>query len=204
MNKSDIPLETAVEITTPNKGQMLEFLESHGTPWRTWGTRTWRSLDDLIRYMTDEQVVLRDGDVTKPPIIDVYCVVVIVLFGNLELFEEKQINRTTKGVVRRNLNGIAETLKKSEKADQLAVMRCLREELNFKDSTKYTLSDIIGIDLKGPIPSEKWNGLMAVHHRHIFGCRIAPELFCEDGYVEHDGEWDIHFKWGEKTSNILF
>ncbi|MFA6554614.1 MAG: hypothetical protein WCS89_03860 [Candidatus Paceibacterota bacterium] len=202
-------MNRSVVLTSQNvfdKDKLVKILESHKVNHNLWGRNGWRSLDDLIRYMTHDQVTLSDGDPEEKLTLNVYAAVVLVLFsdksGDYELFEEQQINERDGRRVVRNFRGIAETMRQTETVEQSA-RRCLSEELGFANPTKYELSELLRIHCLGPVESEKWAGLRAIYHRHIFLCKIGPELHRKDGYTEVDNGWKIYFKWRPRESESL-
>lgn len=177
--------------------KVLKMLHKHGVPWKTFGIPPARSLDDLFMYHERDCFNFRNGS-AKTCIVDVYVAVVLVVhrFNRkwYELYEEKQVFTNGEVLVRDNFNGIAETIKRGESLREGAT-RCLGEELCFRNPAKYELSECLGIEHREPIPSEKFPGIMAAYHRHVFECTISRALYCPDGYAEQEGNKTVYFKW---------
>ena len=110
-----------------------------------------------------------------------------VFFFELELYEYAQYFEDGT-IKKRDFRGIAETENIGE-SDKQAAQRLLSEELgqsaeNFRYAWNYTLIDIPDETL-GPMPSEKWDGLTALFHRHKFLCPL------------HIWNWSL-FRWTYK------
>ncbi len=172
----------------------------HEVPWKTWGTGTSRTIEDFCRSLQEERVAFRDWT-QRPLIIDVHSAVVTVRYNDhghwLELYEEYQVFKLTGQILKRKLNGIAETVKNNETVEETAV-RCIAEELGFTEWAEYQLKPHPekARETWEPMPSEKWPRIWAAYHRHMFDCQISERLFNPEGYVEHvDGTREIHFKW---------
>ena len=147
--------------------------------------------------MSEDQFFLRDRD-SNDLVVEVHAVVVIVVhqFNRkwLELYEDRQVFPNGRTLCR-NFNGIAETLKRKEVPPECA-RRCLAEELGFRDKNSYRMSDIIKIERREPIASEKWPGIKAQYNRYIFECAIERNLFRKEGYEERvGGGRTIFFRW---------
>ena len=129
--------------------------------------------------------------------IDVYVAVVIVIYKSdqwLELYEDRQEFPNGRVLRRLGYNGVSETTKRTETYRQ-AARRCLAEELQFCTPSKYRLSRRFKVEHREPVQSEKFTGLRAAYHRHIFECTISDELFRPEGYVENEDGRLIYFKW---------
>jgi hypothetical protein len=192
---------------------IVRMLDDHHVSRQSWGTGTARTLDDLFEYHENERLYFRNGNngdngnghgngngSSAGLIIDVHSVVVLVYHRFrrkwLELFEDRQVFKNGDVLRRSNFNGIAETMRRTGTRRREA-MRCLKEELGFGDPSKYELSDHCRTEDRELCPSEKWPGLSAVYHRHIFECVISRTLFRPGGYVEiekKDGR-KIYFEW---------
>lgn len=174
------------------------MLRENNMPMHLWGTGTNRTLNDLFVYHERDAIDFRNGK-TEGIVIDVQVAVVIVMhhFNNewLELFEAYQLFPNGQKLDRsKDFNGIGETMKRRESLES-AAQRCLKEELGFGDPKRYELSDSVTIEHWAPRSSEKWPGIVAVYHRHIVECMISRELYQPNGYVEPDGNREIHFRW---------
>lgn len=97
-------------------------------------------------------------------------------------------------ILRREFNGIAETINRSEDIRDGAI-RCLAEELKFTDPSAYNLSECMKVEHREPIDSEKWPGIKAAYHRYIFECTIPRRLYKPEGYIEIKKNRKIYFKW---------
>ena len=176
---------------------ILEILKEHRVPMQTWGTKNHRSFADLVRYMTEDRVYFRNGD-SQCATIDVHAAVVIVTHKFrrkwLELYEDRQTFRDGSVLRRKRFNGIGETLKRSETPRDGAV-RCLAEELGFRDPSAYELSECLRVEHREQTLSEKWPGIMAAYHRYIFECVISRRLYRPLGYFENEGDLIISFRW---------
>lgn len=188
---------------------IVKMLDNHHVPRQSWGAGTARTLDDLFEYHRRERLYFRNGTgnghsngngSSARLIIDVHSVVVLVYHQFrrkwLELFEDRQVFKNGDVLRRNNFDGIAETMRRTGSM-RCEAKRCLKEELGLGDPSKYELSNHCRTEDCKPCPSEKWPGLLAVYHRHIFECTISRELYCSDGYVEtkkKDGR-QIYFKW---------
>jgi hypothetical protein len=180
------------------ESEIKALLDVKKVPWRQWKNGISRTFKDLCEYHHKDQLYFRNGALDQF-IIDVNVAVVIVLYegreGWLELHEAYQ-QFPDGSKLARNFNGIAETMKRSEQSEwRKSAIRCLAEELQFHDSSAYSLSDWRKIEHREPVASEKWNGVMAAYHRHIFECVISRKLFNPHGYVEKNGNRLIYFKW---------
>jgi hypothetical protein len=177
--------------------KILRMLNRHGVSRESWGTGTNRTLDDLFRYHEKDRLYFRNGS-SKEFTIDVHAAIVIITHRFqrkwLELYEDRQ-EANGEILKRSGFNGIAETARRQEKTMRESAIRCLAEELNFHDQSKYELSDCLKIEVRDAMKSEKWPGIMAVYHRYLFECEISRSLFNADGYVEQDGNRTIYFKW---------
>ena len=93
--------------------EILEILKRHGVPLQKWGMGKYRSFEDFMRYATEDQFFLRDGD-GNGLVVEVHAAVVIVIHKFrkewLELYEDRQVSSNGKVLCRKNFNGIAETL----------------------------------------------------------------------------------------------
>lgn len=188
------------------RNQVIALLDAHRVSTELWGTGTNRTIGDLFNYHERDQLYFRNDDSSRL-VIDVNAVVVIVLYRSrkkwLELYEDCQKFPDGKILRRANFNGIAETMRRNEQNPTESAHRCLREELGFKDPTLYKLSDCLEVEHHQPIPSEKWPGIWASYHRHIFECVISAPLFHRSGYVEQEKNRTIHFKWKPRGQMIL-
>ncbi|MEN9912862.1 MAG: hypothetical protein RLY66_270 [Candidatus Parcubacteria bacterium] len=185
--------------------KIIGILNKHKVPRERWGTSTFRTLEDLVGYHQRDKLYFRNGS-SKVCTIDVHAAVVIVThrFNRrwLELYEDRQ-EFDSGGMLRRDgFNGVAETLKRTELVVEGA-HRCLQEELKFRDRSLYQLSDCIRIEERSAQESEKWPGVWAVYHRHIFECVISRKLFNPNGYSEREKGRTIYFKWRERRQNNL-
>ncbi len=175
---------------------ILQMLNRYEIPWKSWGSGTSRTLDDLFAYHERDRLYFRETE--SKLVIDVHAVIVIVRHRYrrrwLELYEDRQEFPDRHVLRRTNFNGIAETMRRRE-ARLTAAHRCLSEELHFCDPSEYRLSGCITVEHRDPVPSEKWPGLWAAYHRHMFDCVINRSLFKPDGYVEHEKNRRIYFKW---------
>ena len=186
--------------------EILEILKRHGVPLQKWGMGKYRSFEDFMRYATEDQFFLRDGD-GNGLVVEVHAAVVIVIHKFrkewLELYEDRQVSSNGKVLCRKNFNGIAETLKRDE-APREGAMRCLSEELNFCDPSLYQLSELLGVERRDPVPSEKWPGIKAQYNRYLFECTIERQLFHKYGYRELEGHGrEIFFKWRPRRQLLL-
>lgn len=192
-----------MKIFEKQKQKITELLVRHCVPLWEWGTGNRRSLADFCRYASEDQFFIRDG---AELIVQVHAVVVVVLHkfrGEwLELYEDRQVFPGGKVLRRRNFNGIAETLKKHE-LPQEGAKRCLAEELQFRDPSEYFLSDLVAIERRDPVPSEKWPGIKAQYNRYIFECAIARRIYRREGYLERGGSREIFFKWRSREQPQL-
>jgi hypothetical protein len=189
---------------SPTSEKIYKLLRNHRLPIHKWGTKNYRSFDDLVQSMKRDRVTIRNHG-TPELILDVHALVILVLYKYrnrcMELYEVRQVSPHGK-VLRRKFNGIAETMKQNE-SDLVAARRCLREELGFSDPKLYSLSERLKIEHLEPQPSEKWPGIKSSYHRHIFQCEISQELFKKKGYVEIDNGWTIFFKW-KPSAQMIF
>jgi hypothetical protein len=177
-------------------------LEEYKIPWRIWGTRNFHSIDELMGYLATDRVLFKkNGNGLHLPVtLEVSVAVVLVGYEDLELYEDKKVRISNGEVLRRpDFNGVGETMRSWETTDQVPAERCLAEELDFCDPTFYSLSKMVESYELQPRQSEKWPGLMAVYRRHIYECRIAPQLFRDEGYVVPDEDWINYFRWCKKT-----
>jgi hypothetical protein len=199
----DIVLEAPPAV--PSKEEVVHTLRKHNVSMQDWGTKSHRSLDDLVHYMTHDRLHFRNGSSTSA-VIDVHAVIAVILYrsrnGYLELYEDRQVFPDGSVLERKGFNGIAETLKRSESLRD-GVRRCLAEEISFRDPLAYRLSECMAVELRDPVPSEKWPGITAVYHRYIFECKIPQKLYRPDGYVEKDGNRTIFFKWKPRRQTLL-
>lgn len=184
------------------RSRIIRMLDRYGIPWKSWGRGTSRTLNDLFTYHERDRLHFRETE--SGLVIDVHAVVVIVRHRYrrrwLELYEDRQEFPNRRVLRRTNFNGIAETMSRSETRTD-AARRCLSEELHFGDPSKYRLSRCIAVEHREPVPSEKWPGLWAAYHRHIFECVISRSLFNPGGYVEHEENRRIYFKWKLQRGN---
>ena len=179
-----------------SRPEIFRRLNDCDIPWRSWGKGTSRDLNAFFAYHEKERLYFRKpGDKL---VIDVYCAVVLVYhrfnWKWLEIYEDKQVCDTGKILRRSNYNGIAETMRRGE-SEEVTAHRCLFQELGFKDQTKYQLSKCLKVEQREPVPSEKWPGIWASYHRHLFQCVISRKIFRRDGYTERDDDRVIHFRW---------
>lgn len=209
MAKANVP-PNPEEVIVPRR-KILEMLDEHHVPWKLWGApgTTSRTLNDFFTYHEKDRLYLRNGKNGSSGkfIIDVHAAIVIVMhrFNRkwLELYEDCQVfDGNPTPLVRGNFNGIAETARRTETVPE-AARRCLAEELKFADPAKYELSECLRVEDREPIPSEKWPGVWASYHRHIFECTISRSLFRPDGYVERERNRTIYFKWKEPDQGQL-
>ena len=183
-----------------------EVLERYRTPLETWGTGNYRSLEDFVRYATEDQFFLRNGG-SGGLVVEVHAAVIVVVHQCkkkwLELYEDRQVSPDGTVLRRESFNGIAETLKRNE-TPRDGAMRCLAEELNFSNPKLYRLSECLGIERRDPVRSEKWPGLQAQYNRHPFECVIGRNLFRKNGYreCERDGR-EIFFGWRPRRQLLL-
>lgn len=183
-----------------SRSHVVALLDEKKVPWRNWKhTPGSRTLDDLCKYHREDQFYFRNGD--SPQLtIDVHVIVVRVHYYHrhawLELYEESQVFRD--GHVERRGNtfdGLGETRRRGESLEEGAI-RCVKEELQFNDPSKYGMSDCLHTQHMDPRPSEKWKGITAVYHRYIHECTIHRDIFNPDGYVEQEEDGRIiYFKW---------
>lgn len=188
----------------PTETEVVEALNRHDIPLHLWGTGNHRSLDDFIEYMQNDRFHWRDHLIA--PIVDVYVVVAIITHSYrrqwLELYEDHQDFGNGHILGRENFNGIAETLKREEGLID-GVSRCLKEELGFHDKAKFKILPNCEIERRAPAPSEKFPGILAVYHRHVFECEISRDIFSKGGYAEKEKNRTIHFKWKPRGQNHL-
>ena len=188
------------------KQEILEILVQHCIPLETWGTGSYRSFEDFVRYATEDQFFLRNGG-NCGLVVEVHAAIVVVVYQCrkkwLELYEDRQVSPGGTTLRRTDFNGIAETLKRNE-TPRDGAMRCLAEELNFSNPKLYRLSECLGIERRDPVRSEKWPGLQAQYNRHPFECVIGRNLFRKNGYreCERDGR-EIFFGWRPRRQLLL-
>ncbi len=155
--------------------------------------------------MRRDQIAFRNpGTPAEQLIIDVNVAVVTVFYTDedrqlLELFEKHQVFHESGKILPRGYNGIAETMKQGERPHATA-RRCLVEELKFSNRWHYALPTAMKIEHRDPVPSEKWPGLLAAYHRHVFECVIEKVLYNPSGYIEHCINRDIIFEWKPWTA----
>jgi hypothetical protein len=190
--------------TFPSNKDILDFLDANRAPWNLWGRYgASRSVRDLIQYLREDQVAFRNGD-TAGMLLDVNVAVVMVYYDDngtiLELVEECQVVHRTGACLERGYPGVGETMRKGELVVS-AAMRALDEELDWGDPSKYRLSGLTKIEHRDKVESEKWPsingapGIYSVYHRHISESWISQELYDPSGYVQHEPDRDIIFKW---------
>ncbi len=201
------------EVIVPRQ-EIVGMLEKHQVPWKSWGApgTTSRTLHDFFKYHETDRLYLRNGAHGKNGssdkfIIDVHAAIVIVMHRInrkwLELYEDRQVfDDNPEPLIRSGFNGIAETAKRTETMSETA-KRCVTEELKFADPSKYEMSECVKIEHREIAPSEKWPGVWAAYHRHIFECVISRQLFLPDGYVEREGIRTIYFKWKQLNQSEL-
>jgi len=181
----------------PQESAIIALLDAHSVPLALWGAWENRSLDDFLKSLTKDKVFIRNS-ICQQLVIDVHTAVVVVLHqfrGKwLELYEDHQLFPDGSVLRRTSFNGVGETLKRYEKIRDGAI-RCLAEELSFKNQSLYNLSKCLGVERREPVNSEKWPGIKAAYHRYFFECTIARPLYCPNGYMEHKGGRKIFFKW---------
>ena len=143
-----------------SRRQIINLLKKHQIPYHLWGTGTWRTFDDLMRYHTRDRLSFRKTSGDGRLIVDVYPAVVVVIHRYkhqwLELYEDCQV---------------------------------------FPNGQVLRRPDFNGIDLRDPVPSEKWCGLWASYHRHMFECLVQRELFKSPGYNVPDDDRLVHYRW---------
>lgn len=186
--------------TILTRDQLIGLLENRGIPWQTWQrTRATRSFDDMLKYHTRDQFYFYNGETPKFTV-DVHVVVVRVHYltdsGLMELYEERQVFPDQSELRRGNrFDGVGETRKRGEDTRDGA-LRCLREELNFTDPSKFTLSECLEIQDLPPGPSDKWHPhVEAVFHRYIYECFPSRALYNPFGYVHVEDGITFFFKW---------
>lgn len=198
---------SAPSVPTKNSTlrRLQKFLEFCEINYRAWeGNGTCRSVRDLHEYLNKDQVTFRQ-DHFSPPILDVEVSVILVYCdwqGQIrELYEEKQVMRSTGATLRRTtFNGVGETVRQGETPLE-ASFRGLKEELIsfegeklFADRSKFVLNSQ-KVEIWQPRTSEKWPPILASYHRSIFLCEISPEIFRKEGYHHFEKGRDIYFKW---------
>lgn len=182
-----------------SRSGVINLLDQHGIPWRSWGTGTSRTLDDFLAYHQRDRLNFREG--CRELVIDVRVAVVIVVYKSdqwLELYEDRQEFPNGRVLRRSSYNGVSETIRRTETYRQ-AARRCLAEELQFYTPSKYRLSRRFEVQHREPVRSEKFTGLLAAYHRYIFECTISDELFRSEGYVENEDGRLIYFKWKPRS-----
>ncbi len=187
--------------------RLIGILESHNVPWKEWKTRGFRSVADLLDLLKNHKAVLME----PPPHLhmEVHVAVVIIQcavpsVGLLELWEDRQEITGTTRVLRRNVQGIGETIRNTEKFPYQTALRGLTEELGFSDPNLFRLSStIIRKEQTSIVPSKKWPGLFATYHRWIFGCFIHPNLYKPPGYVEQKEGVNIFFTWRPADNVVM-
>ncbi|OHA15446.1 MAG: hypothetical protein A3H57_02745 [Candidatus Taylorbacteria bacterium RIFCSPLOWO2_02_FULL_43_11] len=179
-----------------SRPHIVKLLDKHNIGWKLWGTSTSRTLSDLFAYHERDRLYFRDTE--SGVVMDVHAVVVLVYHRYrrrwVELYEDCQIFPGGHVLRRINFNGIEETIKRSETLLK-AARRCLSEELQFHEPSRYQLSECIMVEQRDPVPSEKWPGLYAAYHRYIFECVIPRSLFRSNGYVEPENDRLVYFRW---------
>lgn len=184
--------------------EISELLETYDISIASWGKGTARSFLELVAYHENDQLSFRPEN--SQMMIDVNVVVVLVFYqsrsGWLELYEDYQEFPGGRILRRPGYDGIGETMKRFETPHE-AAKRCLAEELNFHEPGLYQLSQSYEVKHRPVVPSEKWPGLLASYHRHIFECFITPSLFRRRGYVEVEGNRSVHFRWKRPNQMLL-
>ncbi len=182
--------------------EISRLLESSNIPWTRWKNEGFRTLDDLLDLINNHQIELIIEN-KKLLLIKIHVAIVRVIFRTgskvVELTEEKQVGTLNETTLYRNYEGIGETVRCGELADE-AARRGLKEELNFSDPTKYKLAKFPQSEWTEPRESKKWPGITMTYYRRIFSCTIDEELYLPDGYIEERESSKIHFVWKESST----
>lgn len=183
--------------------ELILLLKSNNIPFHTWGTGVSKTLEHLLKEISEgeAELVQKDGSLLRVAIgstIRVYYRNSAVL---LYLKEEKQVFSDGREK-RRELAGdmsIGEKLKPGE-IPAVGAWRSLAEELGITEKLPLIpRPDII----KGPVPSVSFPGLYTLYTIFAFEVFLPERWYKPGGYIEAQPDKINYFGWTEFPENKL-
>lgn len=199
-----IPAAAAIHRVLTQPDEIRRVLNQYHIPHHQWGHGRFKTFDQLMEELRDEQVDLIDNGSclyldTQTSRVIVQCTVEGTLYELVETLQAFAGGET----ICRNQRGLSEKLRRItplERAEP-AAHRCLCEELGqsepgFKDPSRYSLTYLFRDELTAT--AKDWPGLTRVSHVCIFRCIITDlSLFHIHGYREVLPHRTTYFEWKE-------
>lgn len=154
-------------------------------------SNSFKGSKDLWKELQDgecELVIEGDKLIRKVTVLNV-----IVLYGEQQLYETKQVKKDGGGVRERNLPYLAEKLSPSETL-KAGVLRALKEELSLENIPPESgIKSIYEVDSEAP-PSS-YTGLESQYTVYQAIYNLPEELYNPQGYMEQQPKKTVYFEW---------
>lgn len=180
------------------KNSTLLLLQKHGISVDKWGTGVAKTVDHLIKEISDEESVLvveSSGELVRQlavAVVDVYYRD-IVNNKRYKLIESKQIFKDGRQRERNLETSLAEKLKANEKPDEEVATRALEEELGIEGNLKVNIEKIKDVIRE----SDSYPGLRNKTKVYYFSVVLSEDQYNPEGYSEHQADKDNYFEWIE-------
>ena len=174
--------------------ELYEILDEYNIDLSKWSTGPYKSVEHLWKEIKEEECVIYgvDGILHR----EVNFVGAKILYDDngtkLKLHEEKAIFKDGRERIRDIWYSMAEKFKFNEDPKS-ALIRGMKEELNIDvDESQFVEYNKIYFPSDGDYP-----GLESFHTGYGFIITLNDEQYNPNGYIEHQEDKDIYFKWVE-------
>lgn len=176
---------------------LRRVLARHGVPYKSWGTATPKTLQDLWKEIKQgESLLYLEKGVLVRFVRRVQATVHFVNEGtHLLLHEERQVFANGHVRVRDQRISVSEKRRPNERACA-AMQRGIREELSIylKDPSCLVHK---GKETSKPSSSKTYPGLLTSHYVVRYRLDLVPEDFRPEGYIERQKSKTTYFAWKE-------
>lgn len=197
-NTREVSTEEQLRSVRPRTWQALELqtaLSGCGIDVSEWGTGPTESFSHLLKSLNTQHVELRiEGHVAT---LHVFSAVLFVTCTKddevLELYEESHKFKNGTSKERPQFDGsIGETFERNE-TREAAWKRGLEEELHWHDPRFYKLWET-GLQILGPMHSDKYSGIWSVFYRHKAACH-ANRILLRKLHKNYETNKVVILKW---------
>ena len=198
VNISKPKLDKKNIINIKSKEQLIEILTNFNVPLDDWGSGPYKTIEHLWNELNEEECVLFNINGTLRREVNFVGAKIYYNDGEKRYFlkEEKAMFKDGRVRIRKIWYSMAEKFKFDEDPTE-ALIRGMKEELditiNENQTTYYN---------KVYFPSDDdYPGIKSFHTGYNYLIVLNEDQYNINGYIEHQSDKDIYFKWKEIKYN---
>jgi 8-oxo-dGTP pyrophosphatase MutT (NUDIX family) len=188
------------KIEILDESQLISLLNAHDIPLDLWGKNDAKTIGHLLRELESGEITLtKEGDsLLRNAIGSALNVYYQENEETLYLKETKQVFKDGRTRTRDLTTSIGEKAKPGEDPLETA-QRALSEELGISENLLLTPEPT---EIKGPIPSTSYPGLISRFIIYKYKTFIPAHLFKAEGYKEEQEDKTNYFEWVSKDYSV--